>query len=122
MNAKQEGSARLSTFVWLVIFIAVGYVIYNIAPVYYANYSFSDRLTQVARTGRGFATDDRIKEMILKEADESGLAGYIMQSSCRVNTQEHRRIITCQYQREAKILPNWTRMFVFNVHADQPIL
>jgi hypothetical protein len=122
MSAKQEGGARLSTFIWLIIFAVVVYVAFNIVPVYYANYSFDDRLLEITRTFRFKANDDQLLDMIVKAARETGLDGYITRTSCRVVTDTNRRIITCHYTREANILPGFPHLFVFDLKKDEPIV
>jgi hypothetical protein len=122
MDAKQEGGARLSSFVWLVIFAGIVYAGVNLVPVFYANYSFADRLTEVTRTFKFKANDDQLRDMLIVAARETGLEDYIERNSCQISTMENRRIITCHYEREANILPGFSHLFVFDLKADEPIV
>ena len=53
MTAGHErGEGRLGTLVGLVLFVAVILAIWNLGPVFWADYNFKDKLNEIARVGR----------------------------------------------------------------------
>ena len=94
---------------------------WNVAPVYIANYSFADKMTQIARTPRHI-NEERLMEQLIKAGNEEKLEGFITRQSCRMNTMEMRRTIVCEYSRTVDIIPGWKHTFRFKNEADQPLI
>jgi len=123
MRKKSErGEGKLSGLIWLVAFAAAGYAAWNVFPVYFANYSLQDKMIEVARLGRGQNPDEKILELLMKEVRELDLAPYVQRTDIRIATEEHRRRIWVTYQREAVVLPGWTKLFNFNIAVEQPLI
>lgn len=120
----EGGEGKLGTIVWLVVFIAMGVAIWNVAPVYIANYSFADKVNQIARTPRWGASgsDERIVEQLVKAASEEKLEQYVNRQTCRINTMDTRRTIVCEYGRQVNVIPGWRHNFNFKIEADQPLI
>jgi hypothetical protein len=120
---NERGEGQASTFVFLAIVIAFGFAAWNVAPVYIDHYSFVDKVNEICRTPRYRApTDEKILEMLMKEVRERRLDQWIQAKSFRVSTTDVNRRITLHYEREAKILPGWTKLFKFDFQADQPLV
>jgi hypothetical protein len=119
---NQKGEGRLSGIIWLAIFAAVAYALWNVVPLYFTNYSLKDKMNQVARSPRGTATDDMLREMLWKEVREDRLDTWIARSCFQISTVETSRKISCSYDRTQQVLPgiNWT--FHFNNEVDQPLI
>jgi len=119
---SERGEGRFGTIVGLLLLAAVAFAAWNVVPVFYANYEFADKLNEIARTPRFRATDEKILDLIMKEAAEQRIQAYVTRQVCRVETQDAYRRIRCDYQREIEILPGWKHIFVFNNKADQPLI
>jgi hypothetical protein len=119
---KERGEVRLSSLVMLVLFAAAGLAAWNVIPIYYANYSFSDKMVEVCRRPKYNNSDDEILKALEKEARALDLQDYINARTCRVQTSDFRRRINCNYDRTAKVIPGWKHTFQFRNEADQPLL
>ena len=91
-------------------------------PSTIANYNFSDKMVEIARTPRYRATDEKIMDLLMKEASEERLGSYLPRNQCQIETQPTFRRIKCNYSREVEILPGWKHIFTFKNETDQPIL
>jgi hypothetical protein len=119
---SERGEGRLGGLVFLVLLAAFVYAAWNVVPVYVDHYGYTDKVVEICRTPAYNATDDDIYQMLLKEVDERGLEPWIRRESFQVRTTERGRIITLNYERDAKVLPGWTRVFRFSFKADQPLI
>lgn len=119
---SETGEGKLSGLLWLVAFAALAYGAWNVAPVYFANYSIQDKMIEVARLSRGLNPDEKILDILMKEVRELDLTPYVQRSNFRVLTEEHRRRIYLDYERSAQVLPGWRKNFHFSIEADQPLV
>ena len=122
VRRNESGEGKLSGIFWLLGFVAVCYGLWNVIPVYMANFSLKDKMNEIARAPRGVTTDDTIRELLWKEVKERRLDGFIQRSCFHVSTLETSRRITCAYDRTEQVLPglNWT--FHFSNDVDQPLI
>jgi hypothetical protein len=120
-DGHERGEGRLGTLVGLVLFVAVILAIWNLGPVFWADYNFKDKLNEFARIGR-HRSDEEILRMIMREVSENKLEGYINSHTCKITTLETRRTILCEYDRTVDILPGFRHTFHFRDDADQPLL
>ena len=74
---SERGEGRLGTIVGLLLLAAVAYAIWNVGPVYYANYEFADKMIEIARTPKFRASDEKILDMLMKEAAEACAASLV---------------------------------------------
>jgi hypothetical protein len=118
----ESGEGRMGTIVGFVVLGAAALAAWNVIPVYYGNYSFQDRVVELARAPRYSHNDSRIMDLLVRYAEESKIEEYINNRTCSIKTMETRRIIVCEYDRPVKILPGWTHNFHFRNEADQPLL
>ncbi len=118
----QRGEGRLSGIIWLVIFAAVCYGLWNVVPIYLANYNLKDKMNQIARSPRGTTNDDMLRDMLWKEVREERLDTWIQRGCFQISTVETSRRISCAYDRTQQVLPgiNWT--FHFSNDVDQPLI
>ena len=119
---KETGEGKLGGFMWLIAFAAVLYAMWNVGPLYWDNYSFSDKMTEIARSPRGTTTDEKIYDMLVKEAREHGLSDFVRRQNFHVMTLETSRKITLDYERPGEILPGWKHVFKFKNSVDQVLL
>jgi hypothetical protein len=122
MRAGHEsGEGRMGTIVGLVLFVGVVLAMWNLGPVFWADYNFRDKLNEIARVGR-HRSDDDVLRMIMHEVSDNKLEGFITGRTCKINTLETRRTILCEYDRTVEILPGFRHTFHFKDEADQPLL
>jgi hypothetical protein len=117
----ERGEGRIGTLIGLVFFVAVVLAIWNVGPVFWADYNFKDKLNEIARVGR-HKSDDDIARMIMHEVSDNKLEGFIGAQTCKIKTLETRRTIQCAYDRTVDILPGFRHTFHFKDDADQPLL
>jgi hypothetical protein len=120
-SGNERGEGRLGTLVGLVLFVGVILAIWNLAPVFWADYNFKDKLNEIARVGR-HRSDEDVMRMIMREVSENKLEAFINSRTCKISTLETRRTIRCEYDRTVQILPGFNHTFHFKDEADQPLL
>ena len=125
MRAQREGErgeGRTGSIIGLIVFAAIALAAWNVVPVYVANYTFDDKLDEFARMNRYQHRDDRIMELVNKEAAKQRIDVYLGRSGCKIMTRETSRTIDCEYSREVEVLPGFKHVFTFKPSADQPLL
>lgn len=118
---KEKGEGNLSSIIWLLIFLAAGYAIWNVAPVYMADYALKDKVNEIARAPSRTG-DEKVMDQIMKYIREERLDTYIQRSQIKISTVETSRRINVEYDREITILPGWTQMRHFSFQVDQPLV
>jgi hypothetical protein len=118
----ERGEGRLGSIIGLIVFAAVVLAAWNVGPVYIANYTFADKLNEFARMNRYQHSDERIMDLIMKEASKQRIDTYLTRQGCKINTRETSRTIDCEYQRTVEVLPGWKHTFKFKPSGDQPLL
>ena len=121
-SESERGEGRLGSIIWLLIVAGVLYAGWNLIPVYFSNYNFADKVTELARAPKYSHPDDRIELEIIKAAQENHLEQYIVPRTCKINTLEVRRVIICEYDRTVQVLPGVKHKFHFKTEADQPLI
>jgi len=118
---KEKGEGNLSSIIWLLVFLAVGYAIWNVAPAYMADFALKDKVNEIARAPSR-TKDEKVMEWIMKYVKEERLDHYIQPSQIKISTLETSRRINVDYDREVTILPGWTQMKHFAFQVDQPLV
>ena len=118
--ATQKGEGKIGGIVSLGALAAFCYAIFNVAPVYYADFNLGDKMVEVCRLHPAQAAEDKIRDLLMRTVREEGLAEYITRADFKIQTRENARRITLEYERKAKVLPGWVRTFKFNKDVDQP--
>ena len=113
----------MGTLVALVLLVAVGLAAWNLIPVYYAHYDFTDAVEEICRTPRYKArTEEAIKDMLMKEVRQRGLEQWVGPNSFQISTSDRNRVINVEYEREVTIIPGWKKVIEFKYTAEQPLL
>jgi hypothetical protein len=121
-SASEKGEGRLGTIIWLLILAGATYAAWNLIPVYFNNYNFADKVTELARAPKYSHPDERIETELIKAAQENHLEEFIKPRTCKINTLEVRRTIVCEYDRMVDIVPGYKRRIHFKTEADQPLI
>ena len=121
-SGSEKGEGRIGTIIWLLIVAGVVYAAWQLIPVFFNNYNFSDKVTELARAPKYSHPDDRIETELIKAAQENHLEAYIGPKTCKINTMDVRRVITCDYERTVEVLPGVKHTFKFSPNADQPLI
>jgi hypothetical protein len=124
---SERGEGNVSTIIFFVLLIAAGLAAWNLIPVYYAHYDFTDKVEEICRTPRyqlrrGVSPEKAISDMLMKEVDNRRLTQWIKPANFRISETDHDRMIELKYTRSVTILPGWTRDFHFEYTADQPLI
>jgi hypothetical protein len=118
MQRSERGEGRLSTLMWLVLVVGLGYAGWNVGPVYLSNYTLTDKMQNIAMLPRWSAPDEKALDLLMKYVREEQLTPYLARDSFNVYTGDGRRTITCRYVRTVNILPGWPHTFVFQDKAE----
>jgi len=111
----ERGGARFSTIVSIALFAVFAMAMYNVLPVYIADYTLHDEMIQIARRPDiGNEPEKETIDRVMEQVRELALEGYISANQIKVSKRGGTRQIVISYAREVKILPNWTRTFEFN--------
>jgi hypothetical protein len=119
-NAGQRGEGKLGGILSLLAFLAFCYSVFNIAPVYMADYSLADKMVEVCRLHPTQAPEDKIRDLLMMTVRDENLSPYITKADFKIQVRDTARRISIQYQRDAKVLPGWTHTFKFSHETDQP--
>ena len=117
----EKGEGRLANFVWLVVILALFYTAWHAAPTYFDNYSFKDKMQEIARTPRS-TNDDKLLDALMKEVRERELSNYIGPRNFKISTAESSRKIWCDYEREVEFLPGYKKIVQFHIEVDMPLV
>jgi len=121
-SGNERGEGRLGSIIGLLITAGVIYAAWNVVPAFFNNYSFGDKVTELARAPKYSHPDDRIETELIKAAQENHLEQFIGPKTCKINTLEVRRTIVCEYDRTIEVLPGVKHKFHFKSEADQPLI
>ena len=122
MQRRSElGRGHLSGLLWLVVFAAVLYAAWNVAPAYYEHYNLEDRMNELARMGYDIRDEETMRQRLFAAAQEYHLDAYISPRDFVIVKTPGRQKISVAYERELRILPGWVRTFHFEADADQPM-
>jgi hypothetical protein len=126
-RTSERGEGRMSAFIFFALLIAAGLAAWNLIPVYYAHYDFTDKVEEICRTPRyqlrrGVPEHEAVMDMLMDEVKERRLTQWIKPDSFRIVSTEHSRQIFLNYDREVQILPGWSRVINFDYEADQPLI
>jgi hypothetical protein len=121
-SGNERGEGRMANIIGLLIMASVLYASWNLIPVFFNNYNFGDKVTELARAPKYSHSDERIETELIKAAQENHLEQFILSRTCKINTLEVRRVITCEYDRTVQVLPGVNHKFHFKTEADQPLI
>jgi hypothetical protein len=108
---SETGKSKASGLLWLLLFVILGWATWNIAPVYFANWTFKDKMRDLAHAHPSIRPDAVIHADLMKEARDRGIADYL--GSCDIKSTESSRRIICEYTREVQVLPGIKHRFHF---------
>ena len=86
------------------------------------NEEFRDLMRQAARLPKYAHSDDRIRDALMKAALERGLGPFIASRQFVIETSDHRRKITCEYERTIELAPGKTKALRFKNEVEEPLL
>jgi hypothetical protein len=122
-RTSERGDTRVGTLIFFALLIAVGLAAWNVIPVYYVHYDFTDAMEEVCRTPLYKArTPQAIQEMLIKEVRKRELEQWITPDSFQISTTDRNRRIQLTYDREVTVLPGWKKVIKFDYTAEQPLI
>jgi hypothetical protein len=121
-RSNETGEGKFGTIVGLIVMAAALLAGWNVIPVYYANYSLADKMTELARLASYRNPDADLMKKLQNEARELGIEEYINTQTCQITTREHDRKIVCEYSRTVNVIPGYKHTFHFKNEVAQPLL
>jgi len=122
-RTRERGEGNFGTILLFVLLAAVGLAAWNLIPVYYTHYDFTDKVEDICRTPRyKLRTEGAMMDMLMKEVVALKLDDWIGPANFEIRTTDTYRQILLYYERDVQILPGWKRTFKFDYTAEQPLL
>ena len=122
-RTSERGEGKIVNIIFFGLLIAIGLGAWNVIPVYYEHYDFTDKVEEICRTTVYKArTPEIIKGMLMKEVQERRLGQWIGSENFQISTNARSRQIVLRYERTTKVIPGWTKVFKFEYTADQPLI
>lgn len=120
--SSERGEGKLGSIVGLAVFAAAILAVWNVAPVYIADFALKDKMNEIARAPRGTNTDEKVMDQLMRYVREERMDGFVPRQAFKISTLETSRRISVDYTREADILPGWKHTFNFHNVVDQPLI
>ena len=123
---SERGEGNLGNIIKLAIFATLALAAYNAGPVYFANYKFQDRVTEIAG---GFPPnkdgDVRAMKAVEQAIGDAGLSDFLTIDACSVTSGGGiggNRTVSCSYDRSFRYLPGMQPTVKhFEVTASRPM-
>ncbi len=120
---SEKGEGKLGGLIVLVAVLALALAAWNVAPAYYDNYDFQDKIKEICRTPKfRVRGDEGIMKLLMDEVQKRRLGQWIGPESFSVTTTDTARQIQLYYERDVEILPGWKKTFKFEFTADEPLI
>lgn len=119
---SERGEGNFGNMAKLAVFAILGLAAYNAGPIYFANYQFKDRLTEIAGAfPPNKDGDTRATAAVEQAITDAGLREYLPEGTCTVTSAGGLgglRTVSCIYDRTFKLLPG---MSPKTVHFDNTV-
>jgi hypothetical protein len=106
-KSTERGEGQIGSIIMLLVVIAAAVAASQVGPIYWDNYQFEDKLTEIAgRFPPNKDGDVRAKVAIKKAVEEAGLLAYLDPETCTVTSAGGiggLRTVSCTYTREYKL-------------------
>lgn len=124
LNPTERGEGQIGSIVVLLVLIALAVVAINAGPIWWDNYQFEDKVTEIAgRFPPNKDGDVRAKQALKKAVELSGLLPYLDPETCTVTSAGGiggLRTVSCTYTREYKIFGS-RKTKIFDVSISRPM-
>jgi len=117
-SSSQRGEGRMGTIIALALVAVFGMALWNVGPLYVADYTLADHMIQTARRP-SHVNDKEIRELLMEEVRDQRLRDHIKPTQFKVTKRDGSRKIELKYERTVEVLPGWERTFVFEHVADE---
>ncbi|MBX7186321.1 MAG: hypothetical protein K1Y01_14375 [Vicinamibacteria bacterium] len=123
-KSSERGEGQIGSIVMLIVMIAAAVAASQIGPIYWDNYQFEDKLTEIAgRFPPNKDGDVRAKAAIKKAVEDSGLLPYLDPETCTVTSAGGiggLRTVSCVYTRDYKLFGS-RKSKTFDVSVSRPM-
>jgi len=120
----ERGEGQFGSIVMLVVFILLALAAKDLGPIYWENYQFEDKITEIAgRFPPNKEGDTRALAAVKKAVDEAGLLQWLDPSTCTVTSAGGiggLRTVSCTYTRDYKLFGS-RKEKTFEVTASRPM-
>lgn len=126
VRRTERGEGNIGNLIKLAIFATLALAAFNAGPVYFANYRFQDRLTEIAgQFPPNKAGDERAIKAVEQAIVDADLTEFLSIDDCSVTSSGGiggLRTVTCTYDREYRLLPGMApRVAHFETTASRPM-
>lgn len=123
---QERGEGNLGNMIKLTIFGLLALAAFNAGPVYFANYRFQDRLTEIAgQFPPNKDGDGRALKAVEDAIEAADLGEFLTVNDCSVTSSGGiggLRTVSCTYDREYRILPGMApRTAHFDINVSRPM-
>jgi hypothetical protein len=123
-SRSERGEGQIGSIVMLVVFILLALAAKNVGPIYWDNYQFEDKITEIAgRFPPNKDGDSRAMAAVKKAVEEAGLLPYLDPSTCTVTSAGGiggLRTVSCTYTREYSLFGS-RKEKTFEVSISRPM-
>ncbi len=123
-RSSERGEGQIGSIIMLGVFIALAIAGAQMGPIYWDNYQFEDRLTNIAgRFPPNKESDARALAAIKEAIEDSGLSAYLDTTACSVTSVGGiggLRTVSCTYSREYKLFGS-RKTVVFEPSVSRPM-
>ena len=123
-RSNERGEGQIGSIVMLIVLIGLAVVAVNMGPIYWDNYQFEDKLTEIAgRFPPNADGDKRALQAVKKAVQEQGLVPYLDPDTCTVKSGGGiggLRTVSCTYTRDYKIFGS-RKTKTFDVTVSRPM-
>jgi 3-oxoacyl-(acyl-carrier-protein) synthase len=121
---NERGEGQIGSIIGLIVMIAIAVAAFNIGPIYWQNYQFEDRLTNIAGSFPPNKNgDERAMAAVKNAVAESELLPYLDPETCTVTSGGGiggLRTVSCTYTREYKLFGS-PKSVTFEVTVSRPM-
>ena len=123
-RTNERGEGQIGSIIGLIVMIALAVAAFNIGPIYWQNYQFEDRLTNIAGSFPPNKNgDERAMAAVKAAVAESELLPYLDPETCSVTSGGGiggLRTVSCTYTREYKLFGS-PKSVTFEVTVSRPM-
>ena len=123
-RSSERGEGNWGNLFMLGFTLILAIMVFSAGPVFWENFQFQDRLTEISRSfPPGPKGDESGMAAVKKAIADSGLSEFLAEDACSVTSQGGiggTRTVTCTYTRPYKLFPGVNKQYTFSPSATSP--
>lgn len=121
-QTSKPGGSNFQAFLSLVGFVLFMWAFWNVGSVYAINWALKDEMHEAALSQRNEKGNADTIEKLEKVITKLGLDEWMSAQNCEVVLDGMNRKVTCEYERDMKILFGIKRKVSFRNETSTPLL